>query len=1545
MEKTNKFRKRITLYVIILTMIISVIVPYGAIQTVSAASLNNGILQGEKATTRIGDRPKGSDGKEYVHPSMTVMDFYPSGIRIEQTTKEFKWYELIGKDSRGKESWMYCVELWPVFNSNGYNSSNINNSSYLGDEGTLVKGLNKLADEKNIKNLNGRRSRNFMLMATIYGWQPIATMPQELKDKKLNSWDWFFGTQVVMWEFQQGIRQTPTQRSGNGFAAGDALYKSLKGRPAEHAYNYILKMMGQHYTIPSFSMEDKVSAPTHTLNWSETNKRYETTLTDTSGYLFNLNLSGSGINVKKSGNKYTFWTTKDISTPQLCSMSKDIKIDPDQKLLVWGNAGKQSMVTGMNDPVQFFFKLQTTNPKISIKKTGTTAGDIKGKIFDIFLGSSSTPCLTITTDTSGNASGNLPGAGTYKIVERNSSQYNVTYTIGGQAKQTFTYPSNDFVNNNITVNVNNSVKNGKLQIKKTSDDGIVAGFTFRIYGTALNGSSVDIYETTNASGNIDITLLPGNYTVEETNVPGRYSQPAARKVIVTADQITVVSVKNELKKATLKLIKTSTDGKIDGLQFRVQGTDITGKPYDKTFTTKLDGTITENIPQGTYTVTEVNIPNKYYTPNSQTVTLTGDETKTITFNNVLKPGRMQLRKASEDGIVEGFRFLIESIDDPSYSKISFTNPNGYLTFSEPTIRRVTGLNGSYTFGMVDYYDLYCVNKGMTLKEFKDLLNDQFGIPGDSYDIVQADGFGALNLSNAITDPTTVISDVYAEVKIGDPWCICLLSDGNVIGVLAVTGTSGNNGLVGTWEISTATIYLGQPITYDQIYAPLLDIDGDGVITANDLTLLQNAYDNNGGLLFVENYIDLPAGAYKITELDVPSRYTSGFSSTVTLIAGETININLTNHLKTSGAFIAKTSQDGIVEGFDFRIQGLTIENAPVDITVTTGPDGTAAQKLPLGTYTVTEINIPCRYNNPAPQTITLTDEDYIILEFDNTLKPGTGKIKKTSQDGVVSGVKFNIKSLSTADGSTLDITETTNLSGEIIKELPVGTYKIAELDVPDRYEPQGEYFIEILPGQTTAITVANILKVPELTVAKISEDGFIESIKFSVKGTAATGEEIDITLITGEDGTVTADLPQGTYTIVEIDTEGRYIAPDPQTITLKNDESIVLTFENILKTCDLEIIKTSEDGVVADIEFYIFGITTTGEQIGLTAKTDADGKINMDLKPGIYNISEVMHLDRYIISQEQEVTLAWDNPATVTFINILKKARITVTKHETGSLTIATNDEDNEIQEETQTSEEPTESEMPISGIAVAGAVYGLYDNNGELLGKYTTNNNGRFTTDAFIVDEGYYIQEIEAPYGYWIDETKYYLDLQLDELFLEITELTLDVFDSPIVGNILIIKKMGLPEDSEYEAGAVFDIYLKSAGSYENADEMHRDRITTEQAQTAEENYRGEATPGGTAGTKDLPAGIYVVHQVIGAEGYAYIEDFEVEINANQTTFEYELLDIREIPTEIGYPKIPNIIPDTGHSQTSITILGAIISLASCGIGILIFFKQKKAK
>lgn len=301
---------------------------------------------------------------------------------------------------------------------------------------------------------------------------------------------------------------------------------------------------------------------------------------------------------------------------------------------------------------------------------------------------------------------------------------------------------------------------------------------------------------------------------------------------------------------------------------------------------------------------------------------------------------------------------------------------------------------------------------------------------------------------------------------------------------------------------------------------------------------------------------------------------------------------------------------------------------------------------------------------------------------------------------------------------------------------------------------------------------------------------------------------------------------------------------------------------------DMKLVKTSEDGIVAGINF-----TVTGANGFLkTVTTNANGEIDIsDLAPGTYTITEE-NIDRYVPNQSQTITVSSGKTSSVSFYNILKKFRVTVTKQD-------------------------YEKGHAQGDAKLSGAVYGLYKGD-ELVAQYTTDSNGSFTTDYFVCGTDWTVREISPSEGYLLNDTMYKVGADPKDYTVEYNNAPdMTVMEQVIKGKISIIKHTddGETQIETPEKGAEFQIYLKSSGSFVNADKDERDTIICDQD--------------GFASTKLLPYGVYTVHQTKGWDGREKITDFDVFINTDGKTYKF-LINNKNFES---YLKVVKLDKETG--------------------------------
>ena len=282
-----------------------------------------------------------------------------------------------------------------------------------------------------------------------------------------------------------------------------------------------------------------------------------------------------------------------------------------------------------------------------------------------------------------------------------------------------------------------------------------------------------------------------------------------------------------------------------------------------------------------------------------------------------------------------------------------------------------------------------------------------------------------------------------------------------------------------------------------------------------------------------------------------------------------------------------------------------------------------------------------------------------------------------------------------------------------------------------------------------------------------------------------------------------------------------------------------------VSTGNCEILKTSEDGKVDNIKFNF-----KGNGIDKDVVTDSKGRIFIDNIPaGVYTVTEYP-IDRYVTPKSQTVTIIGGQTSTVHFSNILKKFRVKVVKSD-------------------------IEKGKAQGDAKLSGAKYGLFKGK-ELIDTYTTDSNASFTTDYYVCDTDWTIREIESSEGYLVNDEIYKVGAEPKQYTVELNNINLDVVEQVKKGKIAIIKHTddGSTQIETPEKNAEFQIYLKSAGSFVNADKDEKDTIVCDED--------------GFASTKLLPYGVYTVHQTKGWDGREKIKDFDVYINSDGKTYKF---------------------------------------------------------
>ena len=367
-------------------------------------------------------------------------------------------------------------------------------------------------------------------------------------------------------------------------------------------------------------------------------------------------------------------------------------------------------------------------------------------------------------------------------------------------------------------------------------------------------------------------------------------------------------------------------------------------------------------------------------------------------------------------------------------------------------------------------------------------------------------------------------------------------------------------------------------------------------------------------------------------------------------------------------------------------------------------------------------------------------------------------------------------------------------------------------------------------------------------IVKISEDGKVDGITFRIQG-----EGVDQTVKTANGGVFQLDnLKPGAYTVTEAEYE-QYEPQEVRRITVVSGQVTTVTFSNTLRRGDLTVKKTAEDGLVKGMKFRLSGTSLAGIEVNSFAVTDENGVATFkDVLIGTgYVLEEIDTPLRYVVPDKQTAAIEWNKVTEKSFDNDLKKFNVTVTKSD-------------------------RRTGLPQGDASLAGAKYGIYKGN-QLIDTYTTDANGSFTTKYYICGDDWTIREISPSEGYLINTESLHIGAEAKLYTVEYNiAKPLDSYEDIIKGKVAIIKHCddGTTKIETPEVGAEFEVYLKAAGSYENAKETERDILVCDEH--------------GFAETKDLPYGEYTVRQIKGWDGKELLAPFTVFVSEDGQVYRF---------------------------------------------------------
>ncbi|MCM1219279.1 MAG: SpaA isopeptide-forming pilin-related protein [Lachnospiraceae bacterium] len=1242
--------------------------------------------EGKSCSSSFGDKYVGADGQNYHSQSSYTVIVYDEngGISTKPISGGSARRKYLLSDSSGTHQ-VYCVESGVSYTTgNSYESKNGNNSSYF-------------------RNLPTDAQFGIM-MALMYGWHEGKSSPVA----GTNTDDYAYATQSIIWEYQQQLRTSPYDLHDANGIYGGTYYDCLAGRPAEQCYNWILSQMAQHYTIPSFAARSQSGASTYTLKYNPDTQKYSLTLTDTNNTMSDMRFSASGITVSRSGNQYTFTSDRMITSPVTVTAQKNVNTSCDN-MLIWGCVGKQTMVSGASDPVYFYLKIDTeTYGTGHIKKTSED-GVVSGIKFNI---SGNGVNQTVTTGADGTADVQLM-PGVYTVTEQSIDRYEP------QSVQRVTIVSG----HTSTVTFNNVLKRGDLKVIKTSEDNLVEGVKFHLYGTSLSGLPVDEYAVTDAQGAamFQNVLISGStpYTVEEVDTAVRYVVPASQTAPIEWKKVTTRSFVNILKKFNVTVTKSDAEtGTAQGdasLAGAVYGI-YKGEELIDTYATDENGQFTTKyyICGYDWTVREIT-PSEGYLLDT-TIHKVGAEPELYTVE------RNSTANDVNEQVIKGSIAIIKHTDD---GETQIETPEVGATF-EVWLKSA----GSYEAAKETERDiLTCDENGFA--QTKDM---PYGI----YTVEQTSGWEGRELMK--------------------PFDVFICADGQTYRYLI------NNANFESYiKIVKKDAETGNTIPYAGAGFQIYDPSGNLVsmtFTYPEITTIDTFYTTADGELITPQTLEYGTG-YSLVEVQAPYGYVlnsepvyfdvaqenSEEESGITLI--EVVRSNMaqkgTITVSKSGEVFSSVAGD---KGFYYPMFAMAgLEGAVYEITaaediytldgtlraakgevvdtITTGADGTAKSKeLYLGRYEVKETTAPygmvlngeahgvelvyAGQNIAVTETATGFVNERQCVEIDLVKSLETDEAYGVGRNGEIFDVTFGLyaaEEMTAADGEVIPadglieiISLDGNGKGTITSDLPIGSYYVQEISTNSAYIVSDQKYPVIFEyaGQDTATVhisandgnaIENEIIYGSVSGKKSDEDG--NALGGAVIGIFNTGtteftkDTAIATIVSAEDGSFSfSEVPYGTWVIREIESpKGFVLSEEEIAVTISEvDEVVEIELVNYFIRGNIELTKVDEDYPDNKLSGAVFEVY---------ADTNGDGKLDeadkllgemTEPRGGVYQMKElrygkylvrektaptgfVLDENAYPISiEENGKTYTVENKAGVGFLNTAQKGSLKIVK-------------------------------------------------------------------------------------------------------------------------------------------------------------------------------------------------------------------------------------------------------------------------------------------
>lgn len=919
---------------------------------------------------------------------------------------------------------------------------------------------------------------------------------------------------------------------------------------------------------------------------------------------------------------------------------------------------------------------------------------------------------------------------------------------------------------------------GVAVLKEDPDGTRLRGAVFTLY---KDDSVIKEVTTDNAGVALFTGLNPGSYYIKETAAPEGY-KPLDNRFEFTIDEkgnlkgdgfsgegLYTLTVKNSPLEYGFKVKKVSTNDEklvLPGAEFRILGGDL-----DKRYTTGANG-LTEQItlPIGEYTLTEMKAPEGYVingagrhiSVKADGIYLDGGklgEGEAITIRNAPVNFKLRLVKVDADTNqpLANVAFILKGEYGGTHSLI--TGSNGITD-------TISLAPGKYTLSEVAAADGYAIP-----------LN----------------GWG-FTVTEGTVQQVTNTSEV-TEWSFNDGLLTLTLKNSRIYGGLTIEKTDGKDGGALAGAEFTVAGSDGAPLTFIKNNGRYEAATGEGASSTI-------ATDANGKA----HITGLKFGNYAVTETKAPEGYVlKGDRHSIAISRQQT---EVTLRLKNDKAMYKVTAikQDAgengkLLVGAEFTLY--SAEGAVVAKAVT-GYDGTAVFEVPEGKYKLIETRAPAGYqlSGDFVREITVNAEQGAVGEFKYTFnnEKTSYSIEIHKNDSEDKQKKLAGAEFAVTDSRGFTKTVTTDASGKAsITELPYDDYTIREIKAPKGYAlSDKEYSVkktELVHGSPVVIEAANKYILGSVTIKKVDHENpekLLEGAKFNVtdengsllmwkaEGDVYTLDERGNSVITA--GRVTLkDLPEGTYTLTEIDAPSGYAILDGSrtfTITEANMTApLEIKVENLLRRTAVGFIKVDKNNKelrLAGAEFTLYRMN--GEKQGevvATGVTNSNGLVTFtELTMGSYRAKETKAPKGYKL---------WNTPIDFT-VDEYGKVSVGSTELKPEGLVYTA------MITNTAEEKEITLKKVSDTGEALTGATFRL---SGEKSYILTTGSDG--TAKISLPYGDYILEEVIAPDGYVLSSEKQALDLSDSGLKLNgkaVSGFTVTLKNQPVTFALTLHKR-----------------------------------------------------------------------------------------------------------------------------------------------------------